>query len=129
MMTKEDEVAEKDATISRLSAELEEVRRRWCNSQSEAADWYAAAITNGSSLSEAREAISRLSAKLAALTLEASEALEPFARFAAKAEAFVQSRVGAANDDSGIMAPTKDFRLGDFIRARDVLAKLSAKGA
>lgn len=60
-------------------------------------------------------------------TLEAAEtALEPFAAFASKAEAFVESRVLAANDVSAIMAPTRDFRLRHFRIARDCLAKIKA---
>lgn len=46
------------------------------------------------------------------------EALRPFAAFAEKAEQFVDAR---ANDgESPIMPPTKDFRLADFRRARDI---------
>jgi len=49
-----------------------------------------------------------------------TEALRPFAAFAEKAEQFVEVR--AADNGSPIL-PTKDFRLADFRRAADLLAK------
>lgn len=47
-----------------------------------------------------------------------TEALQPFAKFAEKAEQFVEDR--AADGGSPIM-PTKEFRLSDFRRAHELL--------
>jgi hypothetical protein len=47
-----------------------------------------------------------------------TEALKPFAAFAEKAEQFVDARV---EDGGSPIMPTKDFRLSDFRRARDLL--------
>jgi hypothetical protein len=72
-----------------------------------------------------------IAAQAAALAL-AREALGPFSAFCPKAEAFVESRVNAANDTSGIMPPTKDFRLADFRRAREAhaaIGKVKGTGA
>lgn len=46
-------------------------------------------------------------------------ALEPFAAFAEKAEAFVEAR---AKDSGSPILPSKDFRLADFQRARAALS-------
>lgn len=46
------------------------------------------------------------------------EALRPFAAFAEKAEQFVKARV----EDGGTpIMPTKEFRLSDFRRAREIV--------
>ena len=49
---------------------------------------------------------------------EMERALEPFARFATKAERFVEGR---ANNGGSPILPVKDFRLADFQRARAAL--------
>lgn len=46
------------------------------------------------------------------------DALRPFAEFADKAEQFVEARAG---DGGSPIMPSKDFRLADFRRARDVV--------
>ncbi len=114
------------ADRDRLSADLALIR--------EALDRYAALDPDGARAVLAQlggEQSERPAPDLRAALAEASEALEPFAKFAAKAEAFVESRAAASNDASGIMAPTRDFRLRDFVRARDVRAALAklAEGA
>ena len=47
------------------------------------------------------------------------EALRPFAAFAEKAEQFVEDR---ALDGGSPIMPSKDFRLGDFKRAKALLS-------
>jgi hypothetical protein len=47
-------------------------------------------------------------------------ALEPFAAFAEKAEAFVDAR---AKDGGSPILPVRDFRLADFRRAREALGE------
>lgn len=56
--------------------------------------------------------------RLRAAIARKDAALKPFADFAPQVEAFIDGRVAAANDVSGIM-PTKHFRLAHF---RDAVA-------
>lgn len=56
-------------------------------------------------------------ARLIEALAEAKEALKPLADFLPTVEEFVLSRAAAATDAPHIMAPTKRFRLTDFIRA------------
>jgi len=65
-------------------------------------------------------------ARLAADRIEELEAaLQPFARFAEKAEEFVEAR---AKDGGSPVMPSKDFRLADFRSARAALHHSHATG-
>lgn len=67
-------------------------------------------------IASARE--KRLAEKIVAVAALV-EGLRPFARFAGKAERFVDDT--ARNGGSGIMPPVNDFRLSDFKRASDLV--------
>jgi hypothetical protein len=77
----------------------------WSNSQSDAADWCAAAITNGSKLSEAREALVKLSNEV----------------FASIPMADLALRQAIGNTNYNVLMLRAE-------EARAVLAKLSANG-
>lgn len=84
----------------------------------------ALADNSAAALTEARAEIERLTElanKRWRETKSMQAALEPFAAFFEKAEAFVEAR---AKDGGSPILPSTDFRLADFRRARTTLSRI-----